>query len=196
MSTHAVTANAHTGEGRTAAERSRRVRINRFGLWLFFISDGLLFGIMAAARFAIADTDVDEHLSQVLGLGLTSILLASSLTAFLADAAISNGNIRRGRLLLLATVVLGSIFLGGVVVEWSIAEFSVSEPYGTAFFSMTGMHATHVASGLLFLMLAWVLAGRGRFNDGHTFGAQGVVMYWHFVDVVWVFFYPILYLLQ
>jgi cytochrome c oxidase subunit 3 len=196
VSTHAVAANAHTGEVRTAAERTRRVRINRFGLWLFFISDGLLFGIMAAARFAIADTHVDEEISQVLGLGITGILLASSLTAYLADAAISNGNIRRGQMMFLVTIVLGAIFLGGVVVEWSIAEFSASEPYGTAFFSMTGMHATHVATGLLFLMLAWVLAHRGRFNDGNTFGAQGVVMYWHFVDVVWVFFYPILYLLQ
>ena len=196
MSTHAVTANGHGGEVRTAAERTRRVRINRFGLWLFFISDGLLFGIMAAARFAIADTYVDEGLSQVLGLGLTSILLVSSLTAFFAEIAITSGNIRRGQLLFLITIVLGAIFLGGVVVEWSIAEFSASEPYGTAFFSMTGVHATHVATGILFLMLAWVLAHRGRFDDGNTFGAQGIVMYWHFVDVVWVFFYPILYLLQ
>ena len=195
MSTQAfAAADAHEHDG--PAEKIKRLRINRFGLWLFFISDGLLFGIMAAARFAIADTHVDEEISQALGLGITSILLASSLTAYLAETAITNGNIRRGQLLLLATIVLGVIFLGGVVVEWSIAEFSASEPYGTAFFSMTGMHATHVATGILFLMLAWILARRGRFNDGNTFGAQGIVMYWHFVDVVWVFFYPILYLLQ
>lgn len=175
---------------------SRALRINRFGLWLFFISDGLLFGMMAMARFAIADTRVDEHLSQSLGLLITSILLASSFTAYRADVAFQHGNVKLGRRLFLVTIFLGLIFFGGVVVEWSIAEFSVREPFGTAFFAMTGMHATHVATGLLFLMMGWITAGRGRFNGGGKFAPQAIVMYWHFVDVVWVFFYPILYLLQ
>ncbi len=195
MTTHAALAHVPDA-AQSRAERVRRVRINRFGLWLFFISDGLLFGVLAAARFAIADTDRDEHLSQVLGLGITSILLLSSLTAYRAETAIRHGNIRHGRLMLLITILLGLIFVGGVIVEWSIAEFSASEPYGTAFFSMTGMHATHVVTGLLFLTIGWFLAGRGRFDDGNSWGAQGVVMYWHFVDVVWVFFYPILDLLK
>lgn len=179
-----------------AAHYVERTRVNRVGLWLFFLSDGLLFGVLAAARFYVGGTERDPHLDQTLGLAITSILLLSSLTAYAGETAIKHGNIRRGRLFLAATVALGLVFLGGVVVEWSIAEFSASEPFGTAFFSMTGMHATHVASGVLFLIVATYVAGRGSYDDGRTWGATGIVMYWHFVDVVWVFFYPILYLLQ
>lgn len=178
------------------SEHVKRVRINRFGLWLFFISDGLLFGILAMARFAIAGTHLDEHLSQVLGLGITGILLLSSLTAYRAEVAFAHGNVRRGKRMLLATILLGLIFLIGVAVEWSIAECSASEPFGTAFFSMTGMHATHVVTGIMLLGLACMQASRGRYDGGKAWGPQGAVMYWHFVDVVWVFFYPILYLLQ
>ena len=195
MTTDAYAAGAAPAE-HGPEEAVKRLRINRFGLWLFFLSDGLLFGVLAMARFAIADTHVDEHLSQELGLVITSILLLSSLTAYRAEVAFVNGNVRRGKQMLLATILLGLIFFGGVVVEWSIAEFSASEPFGTAFFSMTGMHATHVVSGIILLGLAYMQASRGRFDGGGKWGPQGIVMYWHFVDVVWVFFYPILYLLQ
>jgi cytochrome c oxidase subunit 3 len=187
-------ADAHEHDG--PAEKIKRLRINRFGLWLFFISDGLLFGIMATVRFAIADTHVDEHIDQNLGLLITGILLLSSLTAYRADVAFTHGNIRMGQIMFMATIFLGLIFFGGVVVEWSIAEFSVEEPYGTAFFSMTGMHAVHVATGILFLTMGLIVSTRGKFDGGGKFAPQAIVMYWHFVDVVWIFFYPILYLLQ
>lgn len=193
MSTQAFAAQAHEEQAR---DPLRRLRINRLGLWLFFLSDGLLFGIMATVRFAIADTHVDESISQILGLGITGILLLSSLTAYRGEVAFTHGNIRQGQLMFLATLILGMIFFGGVVLEWSIAEFSVTDPYGTAFFAMTGMHATHVATGLLFLMMGLIVSRRGKFDGGGKWAPQAIVMYWHFVDVVWVFFYPILYLLQ
>ena len=175
---------------------ANRVAINRLGLWLFFTSETLLFGTLAAARFYMNGTYTPEHLSQPLGLLLTSILLLSSLTAYRGETAIKNGNIVHGKAMFLATIILGAVFLAGVVVEWSIAEFSVSEGYGTSFFSMTGLHASHVATGLIFLALAYRHANKGTYADGNTWGATGVVMYWHFVDVVWVFFYPALYLVS
>ena len=116
--------------------------------------------------------------------------------AYRGETAIKNGNIVHGKTMFLATIVLGAIFLVGVVIEWSIAEFSVSEGYGTSFFSMTGLHASHVATGLIFLALAYKHASKGTYAAGNTWGATGVVMYWHFVDVVWVFFYPALYLVS
>jgi cytochrome c oxidase subunit 3 len=189
----AALAHAEPGHEQLA---THRVRINRLGLWLFFASDGLVFGLLASARFYMAGTHTPEHLSQPLGLAITSLLLLSSLTAYRAETAIAHGNIAHGRLMLLATIVMGLVFLAGVAGEWSIAEFSKSEGYGTAFFSMTGMHATHVASGVLLLLLAYFAAGRGAYSRGATWGAAATVMYWHFVDVVWVFFYPILYLLK
>jgi len=178
------------------AHGANRVAINRLGLWLFFTSETLLFGTLAAARFYMNGTYTPEHLSQSLGLLLTSILLLSSLTAYRGETAIKNGNMVHGKTMFLATMLLGLIFLSGVVIEWSIADFTVSEGYGTSFFSMTGLHATHVATGVIFLALAYMHAGKGTYKGGNHWGATGVVMYWHFVDVVWVFFYPALYLIS
>ena len=178
------------------AHGANRVAINRLGLWLFFTSETLLFGTLAAARFYMNGTHTDEHLSQGLGLLLTSILLLSSLTAYRGEIAIKHGNILHGKAMFLATILLGAIFLAGVVVEWTIADFSPTEGYGTSFFSMTGLHASHVATGLIFLALAYRHAGKGTYDGGNHWGATGVVMYWHFVDVVWVFFYPALYLVS
>ncbi|TAK79510.1 MAG: heme-copper oxidase subunit III [Dehalococcoidia bacterium] len=183
-------------EPHSEAERLHRVRINRLGLWLFFLSDSLLFALFAAARFYMVGTS-RPHVDQTLGLAITSLLLLSSLTAYRAETAFEHNNLRHGRAMLLATVVMGLLFLSGVAFEWSEAEFSRKEAYGTAFFSMTGMHAFHVATGVFFLALIWVRSRGGRFLGGAaTWPVSGVVMYWHFVDVVWVFFYPALYLVK
>jgi cytochrome c oxidase subunit 3 len=179
-----------------AVPHGNRVRISRLGLWLFFLSESCLFGAFAAARFYMNGTHTPEELNQLLGLGLTSILLVSSLTAYRAETAIAHGNNEHGKLMLLVTMALGLIFLGGVIVEWSIAEFVPSEGFGTSFFSMTGLHASHVATGILFLGLAYLFASRGKYSADDHWGASGVVKYWHFVDVVWVFFYPTLYLVS
>ena len=185
-----------TAAATTMAHGANRTAINRLGLWLFFTSETLLFGTLAAARFYMNGTETPDHISQSLGLLLTAILLLSSLTAYRGETAIKHGNIVHGKAMFLATILLGLVFLGGVVVEWSIADFSPTDGYGTSFFSMTGLHATHVATGVIFLALAYMHAGKGTYNGGNTWGATGVVMYWHFVDVVWVFFYPALYLLH
>lgn len=173
-----------------------RTRVLRFGLWLFFFSDGLLFALLATARFYVAGTHTPDELSQALGLGITSILLLSSLTAYRAETAIAHGNLAYGCTMLLATIALGLVFMGGVVIEWSIAEFTPRDGFGTAFFSMTGMHVSHVASGVLLLALVYRLAGNGRFTADSHWGISAIVMYWHFVDVVWVFFYSTLYLIK
>jgi cytochrome c oxidase subunit 3 len=179
------------------AQALRRIRVNRFGLWLFLISDGALFAIFAASRFYIAGTAIDPHLNQVLGLAITSLLLLSSFSAYRAETAFSHGNTSHGRAMLLATVLMGLLFFGGVVYEWSIAEFTTAEAYGTAFFSMTGMHAFHVVTGILLLLVIWARSANGQFSGGRKAWPVGAaVIYWHFVDVVWVFFYPTLYLLQ
>ncbi len=180
----------------SAAEAERRVRINRFGLWLFIFSDGLLFALLATARFYINGTHTPDEISQTLGLAITSILLLSSLTAYRAETAFAHGNREQGQQMLLATIGLGLVFLVGVIFEWSIAEFHPSEGYGTAFFSMTGMHAVHVTTGILFLGMLYRQTRRGRYGADDHWPVSGTIMYWHFVDVVWVFFYPILYLIS
>lgn len=186
-------ATAHFDEH--AREEALRPTLNQAGLWLFFLSESFLFAALASARFVLAGTS-RPHVDQQLGLLITSVLLASSLTAFLAEASIAR-NDRTGFLrYTLATIVLGLLFFVGVAFEWSAAEFGRDEPYGTAFFSMTGLHASHVLSGVVMLAMVFYLGARGHFSAKSHWGAEAVVKYWHFVDMVWVFFYPILYLIN
>ncbi len=175
-------------------EEHNRPAMNQMGLWLFFASETFLFAALASARFYIAGFDRPEHLNQALGLGITSILLTSSVFAYLAEAAMARGDRAACKTYLLATIVLGLVFAGGVAIEWSTAEFKASEPYGTAFFSMTGLHASHVISGVGLLALTYRLVSKGHFSSDSYWGVEASIKYWHFVDVVWVFFYPILYL--
>jgi cytochrome c oxidase subunit 3 len=191
----AATTAAGTPE-HTHGSAHSRVPINRLGIWLFFFSDGLLFAMLATARFYLSGTERPHELNQLLGLGITSVLLASSLTAYRAETAFEHGNVAHGRAMLLATIIMGALFAVGVGFEWSIAHWVPSDPFGTAFFSMTGMHAMHVVSGVLFLTVIYLRAGRGHFPVGNTWPVTAMVMYWHFVDVVWVFFYPTLYLVK
>ena len=178
------------------AEHQRPLSLNQAGLWLFFLSETFLFSALLAARFYIAGFKQPEHINQALGLGITTILIVSSFTAYMAESEMARGN-RGGFLSYLgATILLGVVFVGGVAIEWSTAEFAVSEPYGTAFFSMTGLHASHVISGVLILLLVFNLGRKGRYSAESHWGVEAAVKYWHFVDVVWVFFYPALYLIS
>lgn len=170
--------------------------IKRAGLWIFFASESVLFGLLLAARFFIEGGHVDEHLDQRLGVAITSILLTSSVAAFAAESAIARGNRKLFYWGLITTIALGLVFAGGVAYEWHIAEFNQTESFGTIFFAMTGVHATHVLSGVVMLVLVLVQAIRGRYGPNDYWPVAGVVMYWHFVDVVWVFYYPYLYLIN
>jgi cytochrome c oxidase subunit 3 len=178
-----------------SAEDAARVAMNQFGLWLFFASESFLFAALLAARFYLAGTE-RPHVNQPLGLGITAILLLSSLTAYMSEAAIARGDRQAFLRALAATIALGLLFALGVAFEWRTAEFSRSEPYGAAFFSMTGLHASHVLSGVAMLTMVYHLGLRGHFTAEHHWGVEAVVKYWHFVDVVWVFFYPALYLIS
>lgn len=173
-----------------------RLKVLRSGLWLFFLSESFLFGGLFAARFYLSGTERPDDLSQPLGLAITSVLLFSSITAYLGENAIARGN--RGAFLfwIATTIVLGVVFVAGVGLEWTTAEFGPSEKFGTIFFTMTGLHASHVVSGIVFLVMVFALGARGHFSWQSHWGVEGVVKYWHFVDVVWLFFYPALYLVS
>lgn len=176
--------------------RYSRLAINRVGYWLFLLSESMLFLGLLAGRFYLQGTYRPEALSQVLGLVITSVLLLSSLTAYLSEVAIAH-NDRAGYLRnTLLTIILGLVFIGGVAVEWSQAfvHFPPETGFGTVFFSMTGMHAFHVISGIFLLALMYWHGRRGKYSAEQHWPPEAVVKYWHFVDVVWVFFYVALYL--
>jgi cytochrome c oxidase subunit 3 len=174
-----------------------RLYINRLGLWLFIISEATIFAALLWARFSLQGVHVSEHLDQTIGLVITGILLVSSLSAYRAEAAHETGD-RRGLLTnTLLTLLLGIIFLVGVAIEWTEAfrAFPPEGGFGSIFFIMTGMHAFHVLTGLIMLGLLYLNARKGTLLADH-WGPEAVVKYWHFVDVVWVFFYPAIYLVS
>lgn len=174
---------------------ARRLQMNRVGLWLFFFSESVIFGLLLSARFFLLGIERD-HVDQVLGLGITIILLLSSITAYMGETAMENDDRRLAKWGIGLTIVLGLVFAGGVAYEWTTAHFSRHEAFGTVFFTMTGIHASHVISGVIMLALAWLKLVRGGFSKTSHWGISSTVMYWHFVDVVWVFFYPALYLVS
>jgi cytochrome c oxidase subunit 3 len=171
---------------------------NRLGLWLFLISDSFVFGGLMLARINLLGLSRPE-LNQLLGLAVTAVLLISSFFMNRGETQIHNGN-RQGFLRNTAlTFLLGLGFLLGVVlVEWRLAiEEGLtpsSSPAGAVFFMMTGMHAFHVFTGLILLAIVWINGRRGLY-DVKNYPVEAAAVYWHFVDVVWIFFYPALYLI-
>lgn len=174
-----------------------QIHNRRMGLWLFIFSDSLVFLGFLAARYYMNGTARPEEVNQVLGLFLTTMLLASSFFANRADVQIAHGDRAAYQRNILVTIVLGMVFLVLVVmVEWPEAMHFAppSTPYGTALFSLTGLHTTHVLSGVVILLINFFQARRGRYSSQDHWGAEAGVIYWHFVDVVWVFVYTSLYL--
>ena len=183
------------------APYSERVKRNRLGLWLFFFSEIFLFGALLAARFYLwGDTRPD--LDQTLGLIITIVLLLSSVAMALSEAAIGHDDRRNFIRGLVVTAFLGTLFLFGVVVlEWNIfgiEGFGELKPtdgvYGAVFFAMTGFHALHVLTGVILILLVWNLGRKGSFSSEKHWGVEAAAIYWHYIDVVWIFFYPALYL--
>ena len=96
------------------------------------------------------------------------------------------------------TILLGSLFLVGVGVEWweELRFFPPQTLYGSAFFTLIGLHAFHIFTGVVALAIVRGLGKRGRFGSTGYWGVDGVIKYWHFVDVAWVFIFPTLYLVS
>ncbi len=172
---------------------------NRLGLWLFLFSDSFVFGGLAISRFNLLGL-TRPPLNQFLGLTVTSVLLASSFFMNRAEASMEHGD-RRGFLIgIIATLILGIGFVAGVLaVEWPTAIADGVTPSanagGAIFFMMTGMHALHVITGLVFLGVVLRNGARGLYSAEKHWPVEAAAVYWHFVDVVWIFFYPALYLI-
>ena len=175
-----------------------RLAINRIGLWLFLLSESFLFAALLSSRYFLQGVQRPEGLNQALGLVISVILVLSSLTAYRSEVAAAHGDQKRFRRNILFTIGLGLLFLVGVGVEWSEAfsHFPPSSGFGTLFFTLTGVHAFHVISGLFLLAVVYYLGRNGRFTTDNSWGVEGSVKYWHFVDVAWVLIYPTLYLVS
>jgi cytochrome c oxidase subunit 3 len=169
MSVDARHIEPHAATGPGTHDYAYRTATNRLGLWLFIISDSFVFGALLVARFYLLGNH-RPHLEQFLGLIVTSVLLVSSFfTGFL---------------------------LGVVGVEWQVAPFGPGDgAEGAIFYMMTGMHAFHVLTGVIILGIVLRNGLRGKYTPERHWGVEGAANYWHFVDVVWIFYYPALYLI-
>jgi heme/copper-type cytochrome/quinol oxidase subunit 3 len=178
----------------------------KIGMWAFLGSECLFFGSLISTyllyRHRVAPGQ-GPNPHDVYDIPYTSVssfvLLMSSLTMVLALAAIQRGDHRGLRTWLLATAMLGLVFIGGQIFEFTtFVEEGLklsSSPAGSAFFMLTGFHGAHVTVGILMLLLlaGMSLAGRIRREDARK--VEMVGLYWHFVDIVWIVVFTVVYLI-
>jgi heme/copper-type cytochrome/quinol oxidase subunit 3 len=122
----------------------------------------------------------------------------SSLTMVLALAAIQRGDHRRVRIWILSTALLGATFIGGQIYEFT--EFTreglkvSTNLFGSSFYLLTGFHGAHVTIGIIWLLSLWGMSNRGRLPTGKAESVEIAGLYWHFVDVVWIIIFTVIYL--
>jgi heme/copper-type cytochrome/quinol oxidase subunit 3 len=176
----------------------------KLAMWLFLASDCLLFGALITAYVLYRGASLTgPYPSDVFDIAYTSVssfvLLASSLTMVLALNAAQSRDMGRMRLWLLATAMLGLTFVGGQVYEFTSfyrEGLSLSTNlFGTTFFVLTGFHGTHVAVGILMLLSLVGMSSADKLPEDPAFPVEMVGLYWHFVDIVWIVIFTVVYLI-
>ena len=193
----------HEHHGPPPANRSSRVEPQLLGMLLFIISEVMVFGAFFTAYFFIRVVAGDEwfpfqgHKLPVAVAGVnTAILISSSFTMHWALEGARNENRNALRVGLLTTTLLGLTFLAVQVNEYVHIGFSPQDhAQGTIFYGLTGLHGCHVFIGLTLLTFATIRAFRGHFTAKEHRGVEVPGIYWHFVDVMWIFVYSTVYLL-
>jgi cytochrome c oxidase subunit 3 len=176
--------------------------INWWGMAFFIASEALIFANLIASYLylEIRNGNWRPPIDYVIPLIGTVLLLGSSIPIRIAGSAIAKGNQRNLRLGLGATITMGALFLVGLGIEYYGAIFDKnftpsSSLQGSSFFTLTGLHASHVLVGLIFLFVLLIRSLRGDFTVKHHWAITAGEMYWHFVDGVWVFVLTVVYLL-
>lgn len=180
----------------------------KLGMWLFLLSDSLTFStaILAYAyvRLSSANWPRPFEISPAIlnATFLTFILLSSSLTMVMAVAAAHRNEIKKAVIYILLTAVGGIAFVGLHMMEWfrlfaeGVTPWSNhwGDPlFGGTFFGLTGLHMLHVSIGVIYLCIIALGFGRRKFNADHV---EVSGLYWHFVDLVWMFIFPMVYLMS
>lgn len=179
--------------------------VGKFGIILFMSSEIFLFGALFATYFTFKAQSghwPDQHVElPILKTALFSVaLISSSVTAYLAEKKLHAGNKKGFHFWWGTTIVLGAVFLLGQVLEYKtlLAEgvgLSTSH-FASAFYMITGTHGLHVLGGLIFLIVVFIRSLKGQFNEGRNLAPTAASWYWHFVDIIWVFVFTMLYIVQ
>jgi cytochrome c oxidase subunit 3 len=187
------------------------------GMWAFLLTEIMFFGglfvgyTVYRTAYPMGFIAGSQHLDVLLGTINTAVLISSSLTMALSVHAAQMGHRQLLTRFLLLTMLLGLVFLGIKGYEYwhkyheSLVpgiRFTYAGPYPSQvqlflvfYFLMTGLHALHMVIGLGLLTILAVLAWRGVFSAAYSTPVEIIGLYWHFVDIVWIFLYPLLYLL-
>lgn len=184
-------------------------------MWLFLLTEIMLFGglfVIYAVYyyryhefFVSGSTELELHLGAV----NTVVLLVSSGTVAAAIIALERGSKKTAMVLLAATILLGSLFLFNKYVEWSNkithgiypnSEALLGGPYGRTvffglYFTLTGLHALHVTIGIGVIGTCLALTGKGAINHSRLQILDNAGLYWHLVDIIWIFLFPLFYLI-
>ncbi|MBI4397384.1 MAG: cytochrome c oxidase subunit 3 family protein [Elusimicrobia bacterium] len=187
------------------------------GVWVFLLTEVLFFGGLftgyAVYRSGYPDifSEASRHLNVLLGTVNTAVLLTSSLTMAFAVASAQEGKRRPLLIYLFLTIALGLVFLGIKSTEYHHkfveklipgAHFSYSglstrevQLFFSFYFVMTGLHALHMIAGIGVLAVLAFLVWRKKLDPSRNALVEGTGLYWHFVDVVWIFLFPLFYLI-
>ena len=181
----------------------------KLGVWAFLASEIMFFTALIGAylafrvggQFTFVEMEiVREALNVPLAAANTFLLIVSSFTVVMALEAVQEDRMNRFVLFLLASLALGSTFIAIQGIEWTELLHHGITPtetmFGTVFFVLTGFHGLHVIIGLFWLTFALLKAFRGDFTQEQNMGIEMFGLYWHFVDIVWIVLFTLIYLIQ
>jgi len=177
----------------------------KLGFWIFLGSETLFFGSLISTYMVYKhESVVGPYPTEILNIPLTSIstfvLLMSSLAVVIALDALQRGLRRRALFWIMAVVVLGSGFLGFQAYEFTHFYHEgltlTTNLFGSSFFILTGFHGAHVTVGVLWILMLWMDAFRGRLGPHNSLKFEIAGLYWHFVDIVWIGIFTLIYLIN
>ena len=195
---------AHAG-AREAHATTTGLNSRKMVFWAFLGSECMFFGSLIATYLIYRGRDASgPHPHDILNIPFTSVsafvLLMSSLTMVLALAAVQRGDLKGTRIWLAATALLGMTFLAGQCYEFTQFFYEgltlQTNLFGCTFFVLTGFHGTHVTVGVIWLWTLFAMAMRGRLPQSRALDVEIAGLYWHFVDVVWIAIFTLIYLIQ
>jgi cytochrome c oxidase subunit 3 len=179
---------------------ARRPSLTTAGMVIWLGSEVMFFGGLFAAYFTLKENTEPwpgegVHLNVALGALFTLVLVASSFTMHAAAGAAARHNVRGVVRWTAITILLGALFMGNQAYEWSSLEFTIaSHPYGSLFYLMTGFHGLHVLGGMAAMALLIPFVRRaGRADHGTV---ESITYYWHFVDVVWIALFLVIFVVR
>jgi len=197
---------------------TQQYEASSLGMWAFLLTELMFFGglfvgyTVYRTAYLAGFIAGSQHLKVLLGTVNTAVLLSSSLTMALAVHAAQEGRTRLLSRFVLLTMLLGLVFLGIKGYEYTLEyheglvpalKFAYTGPHAPQvklfmifYFVMTSLHALHMLIGLSLLTVLVILNGRGRFSTAYHTPVEVIGLYWHFVDIVWIFLYPLLYLVR